>query len=91
MPSNKKKVAKDITLGNADIKEKGGTWGTRVAQSVECPTSAQVMASPTVREFKPWVRLCADSSEPGDCFGFCASLSLSLSDPPLLSLSLKTK
>ena len=49
----------------------------------------------TVREFEPRVGLCADSSEPGACFGFCAlclsvSLSLSLSAPPpthTLSLS----
>ena len=33
----------------------------------------------TVREFEPRVRLCADSSEPGTCFGFCLSLSLPLS------------
>ena len=34
-----------------------------------------------VCEFEPCVRLCADSSEPGACFGFCVSLSLST--PPL--------
>ena len=39
----------------------------------------------TVCEFEPCVGLCADSSEPGACFGFCVSLSLSLS----LSLSQK--
>ena len=33
----------------------------------------------TVRELEPRVGLCADSSEPGACFGFCVSLSLSLS------------
>ena len=38
---------------------------------------------PQVHEFKPCVRLCADSSEPGAWFGFCLSLSLSFS----LSLS----
>ena len=38
-----------------------------------------------VCEFEPRVGLCADSSEPGACFRFCTSLSLSL---PLLSLSL---
>uniref|UniRef100_A0ABI7YG44 Uncharacterized protein n=1 Tax=Felis catus TaxID=9685 RepID=A0ABI7YG44_FELCA len=27
-------------------------------------------------EFEPRVRLCADCSEPGACFGFCVSLSL---------------
>ena len=29
-----------------------------------------------VREFEARVRLCADSSEPGACFGFCVSLFL---------------
>ena len=38
----------------------------------------------TVSEFKPCVRLCTDSSEPGACFGFCV-LSLPL---PLLVLCL---
>ena len=37
-----------------------------------------------VCEFKALIRLCADSSEPGACFGFCVSLSLC----PFLSLSL---
>ena len=31
----------------------------------------------TAREFEPHVGLCADSSEPGACFGVCVSLSLS--------------
>ena len=39
----------------------------------------------TVREFEPRVRLFADSSEPGPCFGFCVCLSLC---PSLLMLSL---
>ena len=46
-----------------------------------------------IHEFDPCVRLCADSLEPGGCFRFCVSLSLSA--PPLLalcpSLSLKNK
>ena len=42
-----------------------------------------------VREFEPRVGLWADSSEPGACFGFCASLSLS--DPPLFMLCLCLK
>ena len=33
----------------------------------------------TVRGFEPRVRLCADSLEPGACFGFCVCLSLSFS------------
>ena len=40
-----------------------------------------------VCELEPLVGLCADSSEPGACFGFCVSLSLCPS-PPLLVLCL---
>ena len=39
-----------------------------------------------VREFEARDGLCADSSEPGACFGFCVCLSLSA--PPLLALCL---
>ena len=42
----------------------------------------------TVREFKPRVELCADSSEPGACFRFCVSLSLCPSPAHALSLCL---
>ena len=42
----------------------------------------------TAREFKPHVGLCADSSEPGACFGFCVSLSLCSLPTRILSLSL---
>ena len=38
-------------------------------------------------EFEPRVGLCADSSEPGACFGFCVSAPLML----CLSLSLSNK
>ena len=50
-----------------------------------------------VRGFEPHVGLCADSSEPGACLGFCVSLSLSapfllmLCFGLSLSLSLKYK
>ena len=50
----------------------GCTW---VAQSVKCPTSAQVMISRSV-SLSPAVGGGADSSEPGAYFGFCVSLSL---------------
>ena len=50
-------------------------WGARGAQSVKRLTSAQVTIS-RVRELEPHVRLCADSSEPGACFGSSVSLSL---------------
>ena len=43
-----------------------------------------------VREFEPRVRLWADGSEPGACFGFCVSLSLSL-PLPAMTLMLKNK
>ena len=38
-------------------------------------------------EFEPHVGLCADSSEPGACFGFCVFLSLCPSSAHALSLS----
>ena len=41
------------------------------------------------REFKPHVGFCADSSEPGACFGFHVSLYLCPS--PVLTLSLSQK
>ena len=41
-----------------------------------------------VRESEPRIGLCADSSEPGACFGFCVSQSLSLPLPRLHSVSL---
>ena len=43
----------------------------------------------TVREFEPHVRLYADNSEPGACFGFCVSLLLPHAF--LHSLSLKNE
>ena len=44
-----------------------------------------------IREFEPRVGLCADSSEPGACFGFCVSLSLTLPRSCSVSLCLKNK
>ena len=41
-----------------------------------------------VREFKPCIRLCADSSEPGTNFGFYVSFSFCPSPACALSLSL---
>ena len=38
-------------------------------------------------EFEPHVRLCADSAEPGACFGLCIFLSLCPSPARALSLS----
>ena len=57
-----------------------------MAHLVKRPTLAQVRLS-QICEFEPQVRLCADSSEPGACFGFCVCLSVCLS----LSLSLSQK
>ena len=82
-------------LGSFKISVIRGAW---VAQSVKCPTLAQVMVS-WVRGFEPRVGLCADSSEPGACFRFCVSLSHTDSMFPspcpspvrAFSLSLKSK
>ena len=63
-----------------------GVW---VAQSVKFPTSARVMISPLVRELR--IGLCAHSSEPGACFGFCIPLSLCPFPACALSLSLSLK
>ena len=41
----------------------------------------------TVREFEPRIGLWADGSEPGACFRFCVSLSLSAPPPFMLCLS----
>ena len=41
----------------------------------------------TACQFEPRVGLCADSSQPGACFGFCVSLSLCPSPAHALSLS----
>ena len=57
-----------------------------MAQSVKPPTLAQVMISRSVSSSP--VSGCADSSEPGACFGFCVSLSLCLSPARALSLLL---
>ena len=40
-----------------------------------------------VLEFEPRIRLCADGSEPGACFGFCVSVALCPSPTHTLSLS----
>ena len=45
----------------------------------------------TVPEFEPRVGLCADSSEPGACFRFCVSLSLTLPCSCSVSPCLKNK
>ena len=67
----------------------GGAWGGSVGEASDFGSGHDL----AVRGFEPRVRLDADSSEPGACFRFCVSLSLSA---PLLltralSLSLKNK
>ena len=41
--------------------------------------------------FESHIRVCADSLEPGNCFGFCVSLSLYPSATHTLSLSVSQK
>ena len=67
--------------------EKNITWGAWVAQSVGRPTSAQVMVL-WLWSLRPAVRLCAGSSEPGACYGFCVSLSLCFNPSYTVCLSL---
>ena len=45
---------------------KESNWGTWLPQSVE-----HVTPDLRVCEFEPRIGLCAESSEPGDCFRFC--------------------
>ena len=59
----------------------------RLGGSVSCASSFGSGHDLAACEFKPRVGLCADSSEPGACFGFCVSLSLSPSSACALSLS----
>ena len=57
-----------------------------MAQSVGHQTLPQVHDL-TVHGFEPRIRLCADSSEPGNFFGFYVFLSLCSSPTHVLSLS----
>ena len=64
-------------------------WGAWVAQSVERSVDFGSGLDLTAGGFEPGVGLCADSSGPGACFGFCVSLSLCPS--PTRALCLKNK
>ena len=59
-----------------------GRLGGSVGQVSDFSSGHDLM----VRGFMTHAGLCADSLEPGDCFGFCVFLSLSV--PPLLMLCL---
>ena len=52
-----------------------GAWA---AQPVERRLRLRSWSHGLVREFEPRVGRCADSSEPGACFGVSVSLSLTL-------------
>ena len=74
------------------IKKNNKHWGTWVAQLVERPTSAQIMVSQFVSSSPVSGSVLTNSSEPGACFGFCISLSLSPPSPAhALSLSIINK
>ena len=64
-----------------------GTW---MAQSVECPTLAQVTISLLVSSSPTWGS-DADSSEPGLLWILCLPLSLPLTHLHSVSASLKNK
>ena len=79
------------SLPTSAIVKKDGLWG-HLGGSVSWASNCGSGYNLTVCGFEPHIGLCADSSEPGACFGFCVSLSLC--PPPLtpcLSLSLKNK
>ena len=61
-------------------------WGAWVAQSVECPASAQVKVLRFVSSGPTSGSVLTNSSEPGASFRFCVCVSLS--PPPLLVLCL---
>ena len=61
-----------------------GRLGSLVGQVSYFPSGHDL----AVRGFGPSIRLCADSLEPGACFGFCASLFLCPSPAHMLSHSL---
>ena len=58
------------------LEEKEGRLSGSVSWASDFSSGHDLM----VYEFVPGVWLCADSSEPGACFGFCISFSLPL--PP---------
>ena len=74
----------DVPFMTINTSSFGGAW---VAQLVKHPTSAQVMISLLMSLSPTLGSLCADSSEPGACFGFCVSLSLCPCPAHTLSLS----
>ena len=65
-----------------------GAW---VAQSVERPTSAQVMISQFVGSSPASGSVLMACSEPGACFGFCVSFSRCPSPAHALSHSVSQK
>ena len=66
---------------------RGGPPGGSVGEASDFDSGHDL----TVPGFEPLVGLCAGSSEPGACFGFCVSLSLCPSSARTLSLSFKSK
>ena len=65
-----------------------GGWWARLGGSVVWASDFGSGLDLTAPELEPRIRLCADSWEPGPCFGFCASLSVCSSLAHTLSLSL---
>ena len=70
-----------------EVRKKEGSWspGGSVGSWSDFDSGHDL----AIREFEPRVGLCADSSEPGACFGFCVCVSLSAPPSLVLSLSLK--
>ena len=65
-------------------------FGGRLGGSVAWASDFRLGHDLEVREFRPQVRLCANSSEPGACFRFCLPLALS-APPPLMPCLCRSK
>ena len=87
-PIHSSKLYQSFFLYTMSENQKLSGRGAWMAQWVKRPTlDFGSHHDLTVREFEPRVRLCAVTAEPG-WDSLSLSLSLCLSDPPLLSLSL---
>ena len=75
-----------VKLAGGSALEEYGFWG-HLGGSVSEATDFGPGHDLIVHEFKPRIRLYADSSEPGGCFRFCVSLFFCPSSARTLSLS----
>ena len=87
MGSQEEDIFKKNENAIIDKKKNKGHVGGSVGEASDFGSGRDL----AVHGFEPRVGLCADSSEPGACFGFWVSLSLSLCPFPVCALSLRNK